>query len=84
MMHKTSFSPLKANVAYLGDLNDDDGIGLHIPKDDHDIFTRLPPDCTSVDAMGTEPTSIGKAFHGPNAYKLQAALNYEISQLEKF
>jgi hypothetical protein len=36
--------PLEANVAYLGD------------PDDDDIFTRLPPDFASVGAMGTEPT----------------------------
>jgi len=59
-MHK-ALPPLEANVAYLGD-PDDDGIGLHIPKDDDDIFTRLPPDFAIVGAMGTEPASIDKAL----------------------
>jgi len=33
--------------------------------------------------MGTEPQSLDGALHGPNAKEWQAALDYEISQLEK-
>jgi len=52
--------PLEANAAYLGDLDDDgDGIGIYIPEDDDN---KLPPDFTTVSAMGTEPASIDEAL----------------------
>ena len=74
--------PLEANVVSLAD-PDDDEIGIHLPEDDDDIFATLPPDFATVGAMGTEPASIDEALRGPNAKEWQAALDYEISQLEK-
>ena len=81
-MHN-ALPPLEANAAYLGDPDDGDGIGIYIPEDDDDTFAALPPDFATVGAMGTEPASIDEALRGPNADKWQAALDYEINQLEK-
>ena len=80
-MHN-ALSPLEANAMYLADPNDDDGIGMYTLEDDDDIF-HLPPDFATVGAMGTEPVSIDEALRGPNAKEWQAALEYEINQLEK-
>jgi hypothetical protein len=74
--------PLAANIVSLAD-PDDDNIRIHLPEDDDDIFTMLPPDFATVGAMGTEPASIDEALRGPNAKEWQAALDYEISQLKK-
>jgi hypothetical protein len=74
--------PLEANFVSLADPDDDD-IGIYLPEDDDDIFAMLPPDFATVGAMGTEPASIDEALRGPNAKEWQAALDYEISQLEK-
>ena len=75
--------PLEANATYLGDPDDEEEIGLYIPNDDDGIFAMLSPDFATVGSMGTEPESIDKALRGPNADKWQAALDYQISQLEK-
>ena len=53
--------PLKANVVSITD-SDDDEIGIHLPKDDDNMFAPLPPDFAIVGAMGTEPTSIDEAL----------------------
>ena len=53
--------PLKANAVYLADL-DDDEIGIHLPKDDDDIFAMLPLDFTTIGTMGTEPASLDEAL----------------------
>ena len=74
--------PLEANFVSLADPDDDD-IGIYLPEDDDDMFAMLPPDFATVGAMGTEPASIDEALRGPNAKEWQAALDYEISQLEK-
>jgi hypothetical protein len=74
--------PLEANVVSIAD-SDDDEIGIHLPEDDDNMFASLPPDFTIVSAMGTEPASIDEALRGPNAKEWQAALDYEINQLEK-
>src|SRR5882762_4938951 len=74
--------PLEANIVSLAD-PDDDEIGISLPKDDDDIFATIPPDFATVGAMGTEPASIDEALRGPNAKEWQAALDYEINQLEK-
>ena len=74
--------PLEANVVSLAD-PDDDEVGIHLPEDDDDVFAMLPPDFATVGAMGTEPASLDEALRGPNAKEWQAALDYEISQLEK-
>jgi hypothetical protein len=75
--------PLEANATYLGDPDDEEEIGLYIPNDDNGIFAMLPPDFATVGSMGTEPESIDKALRGPDADKWPAALDYQISQLEK-
>ena len=43
----------------------------------------LPPSFATVGAMGTEPASLNEALQGPYAKEWQAALDYEIGQLEK-
>jgi len=47
------------------------------------MFATLPPDFADVGAMGTEPALIDEVLQDPNTNKWQAALDYEISQLEK-
>jgi hypothetical protein len=74
--------PLEANVVSLTD-PDDDEVGIHLPEDDDDVFAMLPPDFATVGAMGTEPASLDEALGVPNAKEWQAALDYDISQLEK-
>jgi hypothetical protein len=74
--------PLEANAMCLGDA-DDDGIGIYLPENDDDIFAMLPPSFATVGAMGTEPASLNEALQGPYAKEWQAALDYEIGQLEK-
>src|SRR5882762_3692438 len=82
-MHNTLL-PLQANATYLANLSDSNRIGMYIPEDDDDgVFSHLPPEFTTVGAMGTKPASIDETLHGPNAKEWQAALDYEINQLEK-
>ena len=80
-MHN-ALPPLQANAAYLADPSDNDKIGMYISEDDDHLLT-LPADFATVGAMGTEPASIDEALRGPNAKEWQAALDYEINQLEK-
>jgi hypothetical protein len=82
-MHNT-LPPLQVNAAYLANPSNSDGIGMYIPEDDDDgIFSCLPAEFAAVGAMGTKPVSIDEALHGPNAKEWQAAIDYEINQLEK-
>jgi hypothetical protein len=74
--------PLEANAVSLAD-PDDDKIGISLPEDDDNMFTTLLPHFVIVGAIRTEPASIDEALRGPNAKEWQAALKYEISQLEK-
>ena len=53
--------PLRANVVSIAD-SDDVKIGIHVPKDDDNMFASLPPDFAIVGAMGTEPTTIDEAL----------------------
>ena len=45
--------PLEANVVLLAD-PDDDKIGIHLPKDDDDMFASLPPDFTHCRCYGCQ------------------------------
>jgi hypothetical protein len=51
--------------------------------DNLDDFYELPPDIALAGHYDTDPKTIDKALHGPNAKEWQEALEYEISQLEK-
>src|SRR5271169_109619 len=81
-MHE-ALPPLEANIADSQDPEDGDDISIQLPEDYDDYFSGLPPNFALVGAMGTEPRSIDEALHGPNAKEWQAALDYEINQLEK-
>lgn len=52
-------------------------------SNDDGLFSELPPDFALIGSFGAEPSSIDDALHGPDAKKWQAALDYEINQLEK-
>ena len=74
--------PLEVNIVSIEE-PDEDEIRIHLPEDDDDVFANIPLDFTLVGAMGTELGSLDEALRGPNAKEWQAALDYEISQLEK-
>jgi hypothetical protein len=46
-------------------------------------FDDLPPDIAAVGHAGTDPKTLDEVLRGPNAKEWQAALDYEIGQLEK-
>ena len=75
--------PLEANIAGIN-LNDDNlDIKIELPEDEESWSADLPPDFALLGSMGTKPRSIDEVLCGPNAKEWQAALDYEISQLEK-
>jgi Reverse transcriptase (RNA-dependent DNA polymerase) len=74
---------LEVNIAGIN-LNDDDlDIKIELPEDKESCSADLPPDFALLGGMGTEPWLLDKALHGPNTKEWEAALDYEISQLEK-
>ena len=53
-------------------------------SNDHEhMFMDLPPDFALVGGLNSEPKLSDEVLHGPNAKEWQAALDYEIGQLEK-
>ena len=46
-------------------------------------FEDLPPDLAMVAHNGIDPQTLDEALRGPNAKEWQAALDYEIGQLER-
>jgi Reverse transcriptase (RNA-dependent DNA polymerase) len=75
--------PLEANIAGI-DLNDDDlDIKIELPEDKESWSADLPPDFPLLGSMGTEPQLLDEALCGPNTKEWQAALDYEVGQLEK-
>ena len=53
-------------------------------SNDHEhMFMDLPPDFALVGGLNSELKLSDKVLHGPNAKEWQAALDYEIGQLEK-
>jgi hypothetical protein len=75
---------LTANIAEFYLQDDNEEIGVEFPEDDDDDLTMdLPPNFGLIGIIGTEPQLLDEALHSSNAKEWQAALNYEISQLEK-
>ena len=66
--------PLDANIVDLQN---------NIPEDKEDWEVELPPDCTLIGALGTEPRSLDDVLSGPHAKEWQTVLDYKIGQLEK-
>jgi hypothetical protein len=46
-------------------------------------ISNLPPDIAAIGHASADPKMLDEALRGPNAKEWQAALDYEISQLEK-
>jgi len=62
---------------------DTEDVSDQIAEDNDKIFDMLPPDFALVAPLNSEPQSLDKALHGPDAKQWQEALDYEIGQLEK-
>ena len=73
---------LKANTMFLGDA-DDDGIGIYLPEDYDNIFVTLPPVLPLLALWALSQHHWMRPFEAQLPRNWQAALDYEIGQLEK-
>ena len=62
---------------------DDENSLIKSNNDDERTFADLLPDLALIGGPTSDPHSLDKALRGPDAKEWQAALQYEISQLEK-
>ena len=71
-------------------LNDQSDVNSSKVETDNDnggyfnCYYNLPPDCAMVGHTWSDPQTLDEALQGPNAKEWQAALDYEINQLQKF
>jgi hypothetical protein len=82
-IYKQMNGGLVAGVAHAEPIDDEDPALIEISDDYEHMLTDLPSDFALVGGLNSEPKSIDEALRGPNAKEWQAALDYEIGQLEK-
>ena len=77
---------MTAAVTILKDQDDADSPKVEINDEEGgylDCFCDLPPDIAAVGHTGSDPKMLDEALRGSDAKEWQAALEYEINQLEK-
>jgi hypothetical protein len=85
-INKKMHAGLVAAIAQDESIDDDDP-SVEIQDEDRgysDSLYDLPPDIAMVGHASTDPQTLDEALRGPNAKEWQAAMDYEINQLEKF
>ena len=83
---KGTYKGMTAALA-LNDQSDTNSSKVETDNDDGGYFNccyNLPPDCAMVGHTWLDPQMLDEALRGPNAKEWQAALDYEINQLQKF
>ena len=85
--YQGNYRDLTASVAIFEDHDDTAGPAVvEDPANDGylNCFDDLPLDFATVGHNGTDPQTLDEALRGSNAKEWQAAMDYEISQLQKF
>ena len=78
---------MTAAVTVLEDQGDADSSKVVVNNVDGGYFNcyyNLPPNHAMVGHTWSDPQTLDEALQGPNAKEWQAALDYEINQLENF
>ena len=85
MYKKMHLGPTRGMVAGIA-VHDDQSLAEleHIPEDIYDSDYNLPPDVAALGHTWSDPQTLDEVLRGPNAKEWQAALDYEINQLQKF
>ena len=83
---KGTYKGMTAAVTVLND--QDDNASSAVEEDPRDegyfnCFYNLPPDYAMLGHSGSDPQTLDEVLRGPNAKEWQAALDYEINQLQK-